>query len=91
VPDEFSTFAVEKFHGFINRIENDPIPSQGSTGPQPDAFNFGVSKILEKIVIIGCQFMLSHFLLLSCVECSLTGGYHPAATDPVTWSYFFCG
>jgi hypothetical protein len=63
---KFAAFAVEKFHGFIDGIENDPIPPQGSTGPLPDAFNFGVSEILKKIVVIGRQFMLSHDLLLSC-------------------------
>jgi hypothetical protein len=67
MPFEFSAFTVEKFHGFIDGIENDPIPSQGPAGPLPDAFYFGVPEILKKIVIIGCQLMLSHVHLLSCV------------------------
>jgi hypothetical protein len=63
IPHEFTAFAVEKIHGFLHGIKNDPVPSQDPTGPPSDPFDLGAAEILEVVMIFGGQFVLSHGIL----------------------------
>jgi hypothetical protein len=60
IPHEFTALTVEKIHGFLNGVKNDPVSPQGLTGPLSDSFDLSVPEILEIVVIIGGQFVLSH-------------------------------
>jgi hypothetical protein len=59
-PCELATFAVEKRHCLIHGVEYNPVPPQNPTRTLPDPFDLCASKILEIVMVIGRQLVLSH-------------------------------
>ena len=47
--EKFAALAVEKMHGLLDRVEDNPIPALGPAKACSDTFDFGISKILEGI------------------------------------------